>query len=631
MWRTLRDVTGLTKRTQYESDSFVHRNIIASIYMAVIVLILESWMVYSLTNHILHSDKVRTTQWLVEHYGPYAILIVSSLVMLGYAYYYFKKNQQVTGRVSRVLILLYSLICIAFGIRVGVASFAGGDQIFGFLTMVIFVCCLYVWHPVNALIFSGVVFIYFYHLCAQTEFGVNQDFRINFFTLWVVIFMFQIMNFHQTLSQARKDEILERHAKQDTLTGLTNNRHFMNEAAKLLNEPDAAGKYAILYLNVENFKAYNEKHGFEKGSQCLIDIGRKVSEIFAEDMFARDGDDHFIVITKASASKEKAEQIHLAVMELGDGVRMDMKIGSYLVKTVGESVPQALDYARRAAETTVKRAEIFYQEYDEKMGKESEIRQFVLDHVDQAVAEGHIQVFYQPIVWCKDGKVCGYEALARWIDPERGMLAPYQFITTLEEFHLIDRVDKAVVEQVCQRLRSQLDKGETVVPISVNFSRLDFELYDVVGYLHEMCTKYNVPEEYVDVEVTESALSSDTKTLYSLIGKARTLGHSLWLDDFGSGYSSLNVLKEYKFDVMKIDMVFMRGIENNPEAQKIVHAMINLGKEIGMQPLTEGVETAEQFAFLQQAGCVRAQGYYFSKPLPWEEMEKLFRDGKLAY
>ncbi len=482
-----------------------------------------------------------------------------------------------------------------------------------------------------ALFFSGGAFLYFYYVCANTEVGVNQDFRINFITLWVVIMMFQLMNFNQTLTQAKKDEKLEKYAREDDLTGLANGRRFMDLAAEQLEHVDAGGKYAILYLNIENFKAYNEKHGFSKGSDCLIAIGNQIQEIFAEDLYARDGDDHFIVLTEAEKAMEKSRQIHDAVEALGDGVRMDLKIGSYILKNQGERIPQALDHARSAAATLHKKAESFYQEYDEKMAADTQVRQFVLDNIDRAVAEGHIQVFYQPIVWCKNGKICGYEALARWIDPERGMLAPYQFIGTLEEFHLIDRVDKSVVEQVCKHIRHLLDEGKPVVPISVNFSRLDFELYDVEEFLHTMCTKYQVPDQYIDVEVTESALSSDTKALYKLLNTARSHGHSLWLDDFGSGYSSLNVLKEYSFDVMKIDMVFMRGIEQSPAAKKIVQAMINLGKEIGMQPLTEGVETAEQFAFLQDAGCVRAQGYYFSKPLPWNEMQELIRTGKLSY
>ncbi len=121
---------------------------------------------------------------------------------------------------------------------------------------------------------------------------------------------------------------------------------------------------------------------------------------------------------------EKSRQIHDAVEALGDGVRMDLKIGSYILKNQGERIPQALDHARSAAATLHKKAESFYQEYDEKMAADTQVRQFVLDNIGRAVAEGHIQVFYQPIVWCKNGKICGYEALARWIDPERGMLAP---------------------------------------------------------------------------------------------------------------------------------------------------------------------------------------------------------------
>ena len=236
----------------------------------------------------------------------------------------------------------------------------------------------------------------------------------------------------------------------------------------------------------------------------------------------------------------------------------------------------------------------------------------------KAVSEGWIKVFYQPVVRCDTGKgeLCGYEALARWDDPTYGLLPPFVFIETLEEYREIDKLDRCIVEQVCRDLRAELDADRPVVPVSLNFSRLDFELYDVPAFLAEMTEKYQIPSNLLDVEITESALSGRGTNLQEYMATLRENDFSLWLDDFGSGYSSLNVLKDFRFDVLKIDMVFLRGFEDNKKSHSILRSIVALATELGMTTLCEGVETIEQYEFLHSIGCDRAQGYYFGKPQP---------------
>lgn len=248
--------------------------------------------------------------------------------------------------------------------------------------------------------------------------------------------------------------------------------------------------------------------------------------------------------------------------------------------------------------------------------------------MDEAIANGYVKPYYQPVVWADDRTLCGAEALARWIDPQHGFLSPGAFVPVLEEYNEIHKLDSAIMEAVCRDIREHLDKGDPIVPISINFSRLDFELTDIVEEFEGYVEKYSVPKEYLHVEVTESALTEQQGILRDNINTVKEHGYPVWLDDFGSGYSSLNSLKDYCFDLMKIDMVFLRSFENNRKAKPIIENVINLAKDVDMATLTEGVETEEQAVFLKKAGCGRLQGYYFGKPMPIEELDRGIKDGK---
>ena len=225
--------------------------------------------------------------------------------------------------------------------------------------------------------------------------------------------------------------------------------------------------------------------------------------------------------------------------------------------------------------------------------------------------------------------MCGCEALARWMDPVYGQLYPNEFIPVLEEYRLIHKLDKSIMESVCRDLRSSLDAGKAVVPVSLNFSRLDFELMDAVQELENIVSKYQIPKLLIHVEVTESALSDDFLNLNTAINRIKELGYALWLDDFGSGYSSLNVLKDYQFDVIKIDMRFLSNLEDSEKARTVLDCIVKMASRINMFALTEGVETKAQAEFLNRIGCNRLQGYLFGKPIPKKDLFQRIEKGEL--
>ena len=232
------------------------------------------------------------------------------------------------------------------------------------------------------------------------------------------------------------------------------------------------------------------------------------------------------------------------------------------------------------------------------------------------------------MVLSKNKEICGFEALARWIDPKYGFMPPYAFISTLEEYRQIHKLDAYIVKKLCEDILEAPAKGIPVLPISINFSRLDFELMDVENLLEECIEKNNIDKNLIHIEVTESALSQNDKNLQETLRRLKGKNYSLWLDDFGSGYSGLNILKEYDFDMMKIDMAFLRNFSSTPKSRPILKNIVTLAKDIGMHTLSEGVETEEAFEFLREIGCERIQGYLFGKPMPKDEIVSKIRKGE---
>ena len=219
------------------------------------------------------------------------------------------------------------------------------------------------------------------------------------------------------------------------------------------------------------------------------------------------------------------------------------------------------------------------------------------------------------------------------IDLDRDILKPLQGTGKLFAYdspeYVKDMGTPERYESVCRDIRTNLDAGKPVVPVSLNFSRLDFELMDAVQELEDLVAKYSIPKELIHVEVTESALTDDFIKLNEAMNRIKEMGYALWLDDFGSGYSSLNVLKDYQFDVVKIDMRFLSNLDNSEKAKTLIDCIIQMANRIDMLTLTEGVETETQAEFLNRVGCNRLQGYLFGKPMPKEELDRRIEENEL--
>ena len=218
-----------------------------------------------------------------------------------------------------------------------------------------------------------------------------------------------------------------------------------------------------------------------------------------------------------------------------------------------------IDRAKMACDDIIRVYDKDENVYDNKLAKKNEIKQYVINNFERAFKQRYFNVYYQKEVRALTGKVCGYEALARWIDPKYGVISPAIFVEVLEEVHLVHKLDVYIIEQVCEDLKNDMEYGMAVVPVSVNLSRLDFELCDIKAEIDKCRAKYGIPQNLLNIEITESAIAAGEEFLGEWIKKFRDDGYQVWMDDFGAGYSSLNNLKVYDFDVLKIDMNFLKS------------------------------------------------------------------------
>ena len=254
-------------------------------------------------------------------------------------------------------------------------------------------------------------------------------------------------------------------------------------------------------------------------------------------------------------------------------------------------------------------------------------KQYILDNLDKALQEGWITAYYQPIIRAVNGRVCDEEALARWIDPVKGFLSPADFIPVLEEEKLIYKVDLHILDCVLEKIKHMVNTGHFMCSHSINLSRSDFDMCDMVQEIVTRVDKSGIPRDKINIEITESTLVNDFKFMLSQIEKFKRLGFSVWMDDFGSGYSSLNTLARIPFDLIKFDMVFLRNFDQGENSKIILAELMRMAASLGKDTVCEGVETAEQVEFLQEVGCSRLQGYYYCKPVSLEQILERYKTG----
>ena len=395
------------------------------------------------------------------------------------------------------------------------------------------------------------------------------------------------------------------------------NQRFIEQGLKV-GEENAFEDYAVIYLNLVNFKLLNIEKGAAEGDACLRMMANILREAYQDAFIARISGDHFVVFTKREGVYEKTEAASKKFCDTyGNQYDVIGKFGIYPLHFGKDfDVEAALSFAKVACDFIKHDASKDVVVYTESLAEEVKTTEYVVGKIDEALEKGWVKVYYQPVVRSLTGWLCGMESLARWDDPFIGFLPPDRFIGALERERCIYKLDSYIVEQVCQCIHERVLEKKPVVPVSVNFSRLDFIMCDMLAVVEKAVEKYDVPRDYIHIEITESMLASDEELMRDVIEGFRSAGYEIWMDDFGSGYSSLTLLKDFQFDTLKMDMRFLTPFTE--KSKSVMRAIVRMAKDIGIKTLAEGVETKEQLEFLKSIGCGMIQGYYYGKPEPVE-------------
>ncbi len=439
--------------------------------------------------------------------------------------------------------------------------------------------------------------------------------------------------YNQSRNSLAESLIFSMNQNSDRLTGLMNMSSFYESVQGMIMDDEVRKDNVITFVHFDiiDFKSFNEKYGFHRGDDLLCRMAYSIRSEFPKAKIARFSNDHFAVCTMAGDTRTHVENVHEAMVNIFSDVKVDIRAGIYELEDGCKEVGIACDHARIACNTVKERGDVIFGIYDVNLYERLRRQQYVLDMVDEAIEKDYVKVFYQPVIHLETGKICGYEALARWVDPYMESLGADDFVATLEEFHEIHKVDGFVVKKVCDEIAASLEMGLPTVPVSISLSYLDFDLCDIFEIIEECRLRSNVPHKLLAFEVTEAALNEGSPRLQEGIGRLREAGYEVWVDDFGKGYSSFNTLLDYEFDAIKLDVEFLHALDRHERAGELLKSVIGVINKMGLKSIQDGVETARQFEFLKEAGCIRAQGYYFAEAMPMDMSRKFTEEKGLEW
>ena len=440
----------------------------------------------------------------------------------------------------------------------------------------------------------------------------------------------QEIELNQSLSNALHENSIVKASQYDYLTGLPNMTYFFELAKAGKETAQKKGvKYVLLYMNFSGMKHFNMKHGFAEGDKLLQSFAKILAETFGNEQSCRIGTDHFAVLTEETDLEEKLQQLFRECREMNGGNTLPVHVGVYVGQNENIHVSVACDRAKLACTALGGRYETAVNYYRQELREEAVHKRYIIENIDRAIKEKWIQMYLQPIIRTVTERVCDVEALARWIDPEKGFLSPADFIPALEDAGLIYKLDLYMVDQILDSMKEEKAAGFYIVPHSVNLSRSDFDACDMVEEIRRRVDEAGVDRALITIEITESIIGSDLAFMKEQVERFRNLGFPVWMDDFGSGYSSLDVLQSIQFDLIKFDMSFMRKLDEGDGGKIILTELMKMAASLGVDTVCEGVETGEQVHFLREIGCSKLQGFYFSKPISLETLKALHESNTL--
>lgn len=443
--------------------------------------------------------------------------------------------------------------------------------------------------------------------------------------LLAITLLFMIILFYQNRAKKR----LERIAYVDDVTGGNNWQKFKQEAREIL-EVKNQGQCAMLTFDIDRFRFINEEYGHEKGDQVLQMVGKILQDRTAKlETYARVSGDHFAILCLCDERdkitrriKEFIRVLNVEREAIGIKERISCHFGIYIIedKTGNlDKIREKANMARIAAKTADNHHWFFYSDaFRKKIGDEKEI----IDQMEDALENNEFEMYLQPKYNLHTNSYCGGEALVRWRHPQKGLISPGEFIPIFEQTGFIRKLDMFMLEEVCKVLKSWEAKKHPDISISVNISRKNLNQIDFIERVLSITNQYRIHRGQLEIELTESSIFEDVDRVIEIGQAFRNYGFKMSMDDFGSGYSSINLLGNLPLDVIKMDQGFFNSRINREQNHIVVESTIDMIKKLGMTVVAEGIETKEEVEMLRKLGCDIIQGYFFGKPMSVHEFEK---------
>lgn len=425
-----------------------------------------------------------------------------------------------------------------------------------------------------------------------------------------------------------KYQLLYKQYGRDDVTGGKNKKEFERIAKDLLK---GDGNYVVVYANIDRFKLINETYGNDVGDRILRQIHKIIDdELRWDEVSGRIMADNFGVLMRYHSLPKLDQRLYRISKQLseltdeqGNSYGIILYFGVYVVEEDETNISVMLEHANLARKKISPSHLVPMGIYDvkesQRLGRDKALEM----KMHNALEQGHFVPFLQPKYELEGESIAGAEALVRWIDPEEGMIYPNEFIPLFESNGFIVELDLYMFEEVCKLVERWNKEGHPIIPVSVNLSRSHFEIPNFFDYYEYVLKKYDVPPRSIEIELTESLFFNDMESLSVLVQQIHDAGLSCSIDDFGSGYSSLNMLKDVKVDALKLDRVFFESGDNDERGRDIIQSVIQLAQALDLHTISEGVEERKQVEFLKEMHCDLIQGFVFAKPMPVPEFEKL--------
>lgn len=423
--------------------------------------------------------------------------------------------------------------------------------------------------------------------------------------------------------QLRSRKYRLRVAYKDSLTGSWNLSKFLLEAEK---REVKEKKRAVVTFDIKNFRVINTEFSYETGNRALIEISRALQTfIEKEECYARIEADTFVLLlfyTTSEALSQRVEQLLMRIERLSARMILFFPFICMAGVCAGEekrsleSMIESANVVRRSIKDYHKSNYAFF---NKEMQSQRDQEKYFASRMKSALSDGEFIVYYQPKIDVASGTWSGLEALVRWRQPDGSLVQPDSFIPLFERNGFITEIDRCVFEQVCRDLASWIKAGRKVYPVAVNISRVHIRESRFPGELVDICRKYKIPVELIELELTESAFLDNPSLILEIVKEIKKEGFMLSMDDFGTGYSSLSMLKDIPVDIIKLDRDFFK-LDMTKREKIVVTNVIHMARELDIQVISEGIETAAQEQFLKEVGCSMAQGYYYAEPAPIERL-----------